>query len=61
MTPSQIWIHVPFERVDKKTGQTKSTLEMVIEKKSMVNLVQAYSVSVKVCILPTIVPEMKDF
>ena len=44
----QIWIHVPFERIDKKTGQQKSTLEIVIEKKSMINLVQAYSVSVKV-------------
>ena len=44
----QIWIHVPFERTDKKTGQQKSTLEIVIEKKSMVNLVQAYAVSVKV-------------
>lgn len=44
----QIWIHVPFERIDKKTGQQKSTLEIVIEKKSMVNLVQAYAVSVKV-------------
>ena len=44
----QIWIHVPFERTDKKTGERKSTLEIVIEKKSMVNLVQAYAVSVKV-------------
>ncbi|KIP01661.1 hypothetical protein PHLGIDRAFT_340523 [Phlebiopsis gigantea 11061_1 CR5-6] len=42
-----IWIHVPFERTDKATGQKKPTLEVVIEKKSMVNLVQAYSVSVK--------------
>ncbi|KAH9941269.1 Bestrophin, RFP-TM, chloride channel-domain-containing protein [Epithele typhae] len=42
-----IWIHVPFDRTDKKTGQPKSQLEIVIEKKSMVNLIQAYSVSVK--------------
>ncbi|KAI0634951.1 UPF0187-domain-containing protein [Trametes polyzona] len=42
-----IWVHVPFERVDKKTGEQKSILEISIEKKSMVNLVQAYSVAVK--------------
>ena len=44
----QIWIHVPFERTNKKTGQQKSVLEITIEKKSMINLVQAYSVAVKV-------------
>ncbi|KAL1938826.1 hypothetical protein VTO73DRAFT_11206 [Trametes versicolor] len=42
-----IWVHVPFERVDKKTGAVKSMLEVSIEKKSMVNLVQAYAVAVK--------------
>ncbi|TFK91914.1 UPF0187-domain-containing protein [Polyporus arcularius HHB13444] len=42
-----IWVHVPFDRVDKKTGQPKSKLEVIIEKKSMVNLVQAYAVAVK--------------
>ncbi|KAI0691844.1 UPF0187-domain-containing protein [Cytidiella melzeri] len=42
-----IWIVVPFDRVDKATGEKKSHLEVVIEKKSMINLVQAYSVSVK--------------
>ena len=41
---------MPFDRVDKKTGRAKTTLEMTIEKKSMINLVQAYSVSVKVCV-----------
>ncbi|KAF7356016.1 hypothetical protein MVEN_00931000 [Mycena venus] len=41
-----IWIHVPFERVDKDK-KTMTTVESVIEKKSMVNLVQAFSVSVK--------------
>ena len=35
----QIWIHVPFERVDKATGKSKPLLEVVIEKKSMINLV----------------------
>ena len=44
----QIWLHVPSERVDKKTGQVRTKLAIAIEKKSMVNLVQAYSVSVKV-------------
>jgi len=42
-----IWIHVPFERADKATGKAKPHLEVVIEKKSMINLVQAYAVSVK--------------
>jgi len=42
-----IWIHVPFDRTDKTTGEVRSTLHMMIEKKSMVNLVQAFSVSVK--------------
>ncbi|PSR71403.1 hypothetical protein PHLCEN_2v12670 [Hermanssonia centrifuga] len=42
-----IWIHVPFDRVDKASGMKKATLPIVIEKKSMINLVQAYSVSVK--------------
>ncbi|KAI0337625.1 UPF0187-domain-containing protein [Trametopsis cervina] len=42
-----IWIQVPFERTNKATGQKKPHLEVVIEKKSMINLVQAYSVSVK--------------
>ncbi|GJE86689.1 Bestrophin, RFP-TM, chloride channel-domain-containing protein [Phanerochaete sordida] len=42
-----IWIHVPFDRVDKATGEKKPHLQVVIEKKSMINLVQAYSVAVK--------------
>ncbi|GJE93964.1 Bestrophin, RFP-TM, chloride channel-domain-containing protein [Phanerochaete sordida] len=42
-----IWIHVPFERVDKDTGEKKPYLQVVIEKKSMISLVQAYSVAVK--------------
>ena len=44
----KIWVHVPFERIDKKTNESIPTLQTIIEKKSMVNLVQAYSVSVKV-------------
>ncbi|KAJ7509543.1 Bestrophin, RFP-TM, chloride channel-domain-containing protein [Mycena galericulata] len=41
-----IWIHVPFERVDTEK-KTMTTVQSVIEKKTMVNLVQAFSVSVK--------------
>ncbi|KAF7324182.1 hypothetical protein MKEN_00641000 [Mycena kentingensis (nom. inval.)] len=41
-----IWIHVPFERTDKE-GKKMTTVESVIEKKSMINLVQAFSVAVK--------------
>ncbi|KAI0795469.1 Bestrophin, RFP-TM, chloride channel-domain-containing protein [Abortiporus biennis] len=33
-----IWIHVPFDRIDKATGEKKSKLHVVIEKKSMINL-----------------------
>ncbi|KAJ6484402.1 UPF0187-domain-containing protein [Mycena vitilis] len=41
-----IWIHVPTERTDK--AQVKmTTVQSIIEKKSMINLVQAFSVSVK--------------
>ncbi|KAI0764800.1 Bestrophin, RFP-TM, chloride channel-domain-containing protein [Fomes fomentarius] len=42
-----IWLHVPFERINKKTGEPMSKLEITIEKKTMVNLVNAYAVSVK--------------
>ncbi|KAK7024777.1 Bestrophin, RFP-TM, chloride channel-domain-containing protein [Favolaschia claudopus] len=41
-----IWIHVPFEREDKNKTQM-TTVQSVVEKKSMVNLVQAFSVAVK--------------
>jgi ion channel-forming bestrophin family protein len=44
---------VPFERVNKTTGEKRPHLEVVIEKKTMINLVQAYSVSVKV-LLPAV-------
>lgn len=36
----QIWIHVPFDRVDKTTNQKRPMLRVIIEKKSMVNLVR---------------------
>ncbi|KAF8217206.1 UPF0187-domain-containing protein [Mycena galopus ATCC 62051] len=41
-----IWIHVPFERTDKDKN-TMTTVQSVIEKKTMVNLIQAFSVAVK--------------
>lgn len=42
-----IWIHVPFERTNKDTKEKMSHLQVVIEKKSMINLIQAYPVAVK--------------
>jgi len=41
-----IWIHVPTERTDKEKVKM-TTVQSVIEKKSMINLVQGFSVSVK--------------
>ncbi|KAF8881233.1 Bestrophin, RFP-TM, chloride channel-domain-containing protein [Infundibulicybe gibba] len=41
------WIHVPFEREDKGDQKKITALEAVIEKKTMVNLVQAFSAAVK--------------
>ncbi|KAL1744583.1 Bestrophin, RFP-TM, chloride channel-domain-containing protein [Schizophyllum fasciatum] len=42
-----IWIHVPNDRPDKDGEPGQSALRSVIEKKSMINLVQAFSVAVK--------------
>ncbi|KAG5651736.1 hypothetical protein H0H81_007625 [Sphagnurus paluster] len=41
------WVHVPSEREISGVSQEKATLQGVIEKKTMVNLIQAFSVSVK--------------
>ncbi|KAJ7227738.1 UPF0187-domain-containing protein [Mycena haematopus] len=41
-----IWIHVPFERIDEDKNNM-TTVQSVVEKKTMVNLVQAFSVAVK--------------
>jgi len=41
-----IWIHVPVERTDKDKNQM-TTVQSIIEKKSMINLVQGFSVAVK--------------
>ena len=54
----QIWIHVPSEREEweSKTGHPKTQLEIIIEKKSMIKLVQAVSVAIKASatlIIPT--------
>jgi hypothetical protein len=40
----KIWIHVPNERKDK----SQTVVHSIVEKKSMVNLTQAFSVAVKV-------------
>ncbi|KAH8832930.1 UPF0187-domain-containing protein [Flagelloscypha sp. PMI_526] len=42
-----IWLHVPFEREDKGAQKKQTVLQSVIEKRSYVNLIQAFSVSVK--------------
>jgi len=41
-----VWIHVPVERADKDKVKM-TTVQSIIEKKSIINLVQAFSVSVK--------------
>ncbi|KAJ7096646.1 Bestrophin, RFP-TM, chloride channel-domain-containing protein [Mycena belliarum] len=41
-----IWIHVPLDRTDKD-NKKMTTVESIIEKKSMINLVQGFSVAVK--------------
>ncbi|KAF8881234.1 Bestrophin, RFP-TM, chloride channel-domain-containing protein [Infundibulicybe gibba] len=41
------WIHVPFERDNKGEQKKITALEAVIEKKTMVNLVQAFPAAVK--------------
>ncbi|EEB87042.1 hypothetical protein MPER_15788, partial [Moniliophthora perniciosa FA553] len=42
-----IWIHVPNERPKKDGERHISVLEAIVEKKTMINLIQAFSVSVK--------------
>ncbi|KAL1698491.1 Bestrophin, RFP-TM, chloride channel-domain-containing protein [Schizophyllum commune] len=42
-----IWIHVSNERPEKDGQPGQSVLKSIIEKKSMINLVQAFSVAVK--------------
>ncbi|KAJ8089642.1 hypothetical protein PM082_014902 [Marasmius tenuissimus] len=42
-----IWIHVPNDRLEKEGERKPTHLECVIEKKTMINLVQAFAVSVK--------------
>ncbi|KAF7350361.1 hypothetical protein MVEN_01340800 [Mycena venus] len=41
-----IWIHVPVDRTDKDKNKM-TTVQSIIEKKSMINLVQGFSVAVK--------------
>ncbi|KAG5642468.1 hypothetical protein DXG03_002746 [Asterophora parasitica] len=42
-----LWIHVPSERTAEGLSQEQAVLQGVIEKKTMINLIQAYSVSIK--------------
>ncbi|KZP04173.1 UPF0187-domain-containing protein [Athelia psychrophila] len=42
-----IWIHIPSSREVKGTKEMKPIVEIAIEKKSMINLVQAFSVATK--------------
>ncbi|KAF8629373.1 hypothetical protein AX17_005669 [Amanita inopinata Kibby_2008] len=42
----QIWLHVPFDR-QPINGTKMSVLESTIEKRTMINMIQAFSVSVK--------------
>lgn len=46
-----IWIHVPLKRKPKDGSEPPKDVMMraIIERKSMLNLVQAFSVSVKHC------------
>jgi len=45
----QIWIHIPVDRTGKGAAAETTMLQNVIEKKSMINLLLAFAVSVKVC------------
>ncbi|KAK7030986.1 hypothetical protein VNI00_010213 [Paramarasmius palmivorus] len=42
-----IWIHVPHERSHKEGQRETSVIEAIVEKRTMVKLVEAFSVSVK--------------
>lgn len=42
-----IWIHTPNDRPLRQDGSKPTALESIIEKKTMINLIQAFSVSVK--------------
>ncbi|KXN86663.1 hypothetical protein AN958_09841 [Leucoagaricus sp. SymC.cos] len=42
-----IWIHVPTDRSDNPSCKGQSVLEATVEKKTMINLIQAFAVSVK--------------
>jgi len=43
----QIWIHIPVDRSNKGEAAKTTHLQNIIEKKSMINLILAFSVSVK--------------
>jgi len=43
----QIWVHIPNRRLDKNGAEIQTELQSVIEKKSMINLIQGFSVATK--------------
>ncbi|EDR02103.1 uncharacterized protein LACBIDRAFT_309998 [Laccaria bicolor S238N-H82] len=42
-----VWLHVPNDRENKGLQQKQTVVQSIIEKKSMINLIQAFSVSAK--------------
>ncbi|KAF9041949.1 UPF0187-domain-containing protein [Hymenopellis radicata] len=42
-----IWIHVPNDRLPRDGKPRQTNLESIIEKKTMINLIQAFSVAIK--------------
>ncbi|KAG2022359.1 hypothetical protein CC2G_000117 [Coprinopsis cinerea AmutBmut pab1-1] len=42
-----IWIHVPDEREADEDGHAPSPMEVIMEKRTMINLIHAFAVSVK--------------
>lgn len=42
-----LWIHVPLNRMDQTLGRNQTDLESIIEKKSILNILQAFPVAVK--------------
>ncbi|KAJ3504919.1 hypothetical protein NLJ89_g7689 [Agrocybe chaxingu] len=45
------WVHIPVDRTGKGDAAKSTMIQNVIEKKSMVNLILAFAVSVKVTIV----------
>jgi predicted membrane chloride channel (bestrophin family) len=43
----QIWVHIPNKRLDKSGAEIQTEFQSVVEKKSMINLIQGFSVATK--------------